>query len=291
MEFVIISGLSGAGKSKASEFLEDAGYYTVDNMPAPLMLPFAQLCLDNPGPQYEKVALVSDIRGGVDFTPFLDALKELRSLECTCRLLFLEASTPAVIKRYKETRRTHPLCADGEACSLESAIEREKQLLADVRAEADLILDSTNFATTGQLRNALLDLFGTTSKESMKVQLLSFGYKYGIPLEADLLMDVRFLPNPFYIPELRKKTGLDKEVQDFLNQYEETHQFLALYRKNMEFLLPLYAEEGKSVLVIGIGCTGGQHRSVAMCHAIAEIIRSLDYPVTEYHRDAAKERK
>ncbi len=291
MKFVIISGLSGAGKSKASEFLEDAGYYTVDNIPAQLMLPFAQLCLDNPGPQYEKVALVSDIRGGVDFTPFLEALQKLRSMSCSCLLLFLEASTPAVIKRYKETRRTHPLCAEGKAASLENAIELEKKLLADVRAQADLILDSTNFATTGQLRNALLELFGSSNRVSMKVQLLSFGYKYGIPLEADLLMDVRFLPNPFYIPKLRKMTGLDREVQDFLNQYDETRQFLALYRRNMEFLLPLYAEEGKSVLVIGIGCTGGQHRSVAMCHAIAEIIRSLGYPVSEYHRDATKERK
>lgn len=291
MEFVIISGLSGAGKSKASEFLEDAGYYTVDNMPAPLMLPFAQLCLDNPGPRYEKVALVSDIRGGVDFTPFLDALKELRQMKCTCRLLFLEASTAAVIKRYKETRRNHPLCTEGEAQSLESAVELEKSLLADVRAEADLILNSTNFSTTGQLRNALLDLFGTTTRESLRVQVMSFGFKYGIPLEADLLMDVRFLPNPFYITDLRKKTGLDREVQDYLYQYEETHQFLSLYRKNLEFLLPLYAEEGKSSLVIGIGCTGGQHRSVAMCHAIAQIVEELDYPVTEFHRDFTKERK
>lgn len=290
MEFVIISGLSGAGKSKASEFLEDAGYFTVDNMPAQLMLPFAELCMDNPNQRYEKVALVSDIRGGVDFTPFLDALAELRTKGCGVRLLFLEASTAAIIKRYKETRRTHPLCVESDL-SLEAAIEKEKQLLADVRKEADDIVDSTNFATTGQLRNRLLELFGATGQESMTVQVMSFGFKYGIPLEADLLIDVRFLPNPFYIPELRKKTGLDQEVQDFLNQYDETQKFLELYQKNMEFLLPLYAEEGKSQLVIGIGCTGGQHRSVAMCHAVADMIRKLGYPVNELHRDKDRERK
>lgn len=291
MEIVIISGLSGAGKSKASKFLEDAGYYTVDNMPAQLMVPFVQLCMGNPDERYRKVALVSDIRGGVDFTPFLDALKQLRSMDCRCQLLFLEASTSSVIKRYKETRRTHPLCVEDENLALEAAIEREKFFLSDVRAQADHILDSTGFTTTGQLRSALLDLFGTQDKGRMRVQVMSFGFKYGLPLETDLVMDVRFLPNPFYIPQLRRQTGLDDEVRDFLYQHQETHDFLALYRKNLEFLLPLYAEEGKSVLVIGVGCTGGQHRSVAMCHAIAEMVRELGYGVSEYHRDSAKARK
>lgn len=291
MEIVIISGLSGAGKSKASEFLEDAGYYTVDNMPAQLMLPFAELCMGNQEERFEKVVLVSDIRGGVDFTPFLDALEKLRTMDCRCRLLFLEADTSVIIKRYKETRRTHPLCTEDESLSLEAAIEREKALLEDVRRQADYILDSTGFTTTGILRSALLDLFGKDNHARMKVQVMSFGFKYGLPLEADLVVDVRFLPNPFYVPELRKKTGLDREVQDFLNQHEETAEFLSLYQKNLNFLLPLYAEEGKSVLVIGVGCTGGQHRSVAMCHAIAAMVRELGYPVTEYHRDAAKERK
>lgn len=289
MRFIIISGLSGAGKSQAAKFLEDAGFYTVDNMPAVLMPRFAEVCLSG-GSRYEKVALVSDIRGGVDFAPFFAAMDEMQAMGCDVKLLFLEASTEAVIKRYKETRRTHPLCASYDL-SLEQAIEKESVLLSDVRKRADYIINSTTFATTSKLRSTLLELFGTPKNSGLEVSVLSFGYKYGIPMEADLLMDVRFLPNPFYNAKLRKLTGLDRPVQDFLNQYQETAQFLELYKKNLEFLLPLYAEEGKSVLVIGVGCTGGQHRSVAMCHAIAEQVAELGYSVREHHRDMARDRK
>lgn len=289
MRFIIISGLSGAGKSQAAKFLEDAGFYTVDNMPAVLMPRFAEVCLSG-GSRYEKVALVSDIRGGVDFSPFFAAMDEMKSMGCDVKLLFLEASIEAVIKRYKETRRTHPLCA-GCDLSLEQAIQKEIALLSDVRKQADYIINSTTFAATSKLRSTLLELFGTPKNSGLEVSVLSFGYKYGIPMEADLLMDVRFLPNPFYNAELRKLTGLDRPVQDFLNQYEETGQFLKLYKQNLEFLLPLYAEEGKSMLIIGVGCTGGQHRSVAMCHAIAEQVAELGYAVREQHRDMARDRK
>ncbi len=289
MRFIIISGLSGAGKSQAAKFLEDAGYYTVDNIPAVLMPRFAEVCRSG-GSRYENVALVSDIRGGVDFSDFFSALDEMKSMGCEVKLLFLEASTEAVIKRYKETRRTHPLCTAYDF-SLAEAIEEERELLSQVRERADYIIDSTTFTSTSKLRNTLLEMFGAQKSGGLEVSVLSFGYKYGIPLEADLLMDVRFLPNPFYLPELRKLTGLDKPVTDFLYKYPETDQFLALYRKNLEFLLPLYAAEGKSVLIIGVGCTGGQHRSVAMCHAIAGQVAELGYTVREHHRDMTRDRK
>lgn len=291
MQFVIISGLSGAGKSQAGKFLEDAGFYTVDNMPAVLMPRFAELAIDGAGSRYEKVALVSDIRGGNNFDPLFKALDEMRAMGCDCKLLFLEASTQAVIKRYKETRRMHPLSEPGE--SLENTIRREKDLLAPVRARADYILDSTNFHTTAQLRAAILEMFGGQVGEERRfsVNVLSFGFKHGIPLEADLVMDVRFLPNPFYLPELRYKVGLDQEVQDYLEGYKETGQFKEKMEDFLRFLLPLYEEEGKTNIVICMGCTGGQHRSVAMAHAVAQMVEKMGYPVSEQHRDMNRERK
>ncbi|MGM9538429.1 MAG: RNase adapter RapZ [Candidatus Onthomonas sp.] len=291
MQFVIISGLSGAGKTRAGEFMEDAGFYTIDNMPAVLMPAFAEIAMSSKDPRYERVALVSDVRGGHNFDPLFQALDQMRDMGCDCKLLFLEASTQAVIARYKETRRMHPLSEPGE--SLESAIRREKQLLAPVRARADYILDSTSFNTTAKLRAALLDMFGgkENAKASFQVSVQSFGFKHGIPLEADLVLDVRFLPNPFYIPELRRKTGLDSEVQAFLDNYKETHAFLQKMEDLLQFLLPLYEEEGKTSLVICMGCTGGQHRSVAMAHAVAQIVEKLGYAVSEQHRDINRERK
>ena len=291
MQFVIISGLSGAGKSQAGKFLEDAGFYTVDNMPAVLMPRFAEIASDGAGGRYEKVALVSDIRGGKNFDPLFKALDEMRAMGCDCKLLFLEASTHAVIKRYKETRRVHPLAEPGE--SLETTIRREKDLLAPVRARADYILDSTNFHTTAQLRAALMEMFDSAVGEQHRftVNVLSFGFKHGIPLDADLVMDVRFLPNPFYLPELRYKVGLDQEVQDYLEKYKETGEFKQKMEDMLRFLLPLYEEEGKTNLVICMGCTGGQHRSVAMAHAVAQMVEKMGYPVTEQHRDMNRERK
>lgn len=291
MQFIVISGLSGAGKSRAGEFLEDAGFYTIDNMPAVLMPAFAEIAMSSKDARYERVALVSDVRGGHNFQPLFDALEQMKKMGCDCKLLFLEASTQAVIMRYKETRRMHPLSEPGE--SLESAIRREKQLLDPVRARADYILDSTNFHTTAKLRSALLEMFGGQNqvKTSFQVSVQSFGFKHGIPLEADLVLDVRFLPNPFYVAELRRKTGLDPEVKAFLDEYQETHTFLAKMEDLLQFLLPLYEEEGKSNLVICMGCTGGQHRSVAMAHGVAQIVEKLGYSVSEQHRDINRERK
>lgn len=290
MQMIIISGLSGAGKSTAGEFLEDEGFYTVDNMPAPLMPRFAELCLSGGNGAYDRVALVSDIRGGKNFDELFTALDTMREMGVDSKLLFLEASAPAIIQRFKETRRSHPL--EAGSISLSEAVEGERLLLAPVRERADYIIDSTSFATNGKLRSVLRQMFGISGDQPhLKVNVQSFGYKYGLPLEADLVFDVRFLPNPFYEAELRRRTGLEEPVRDFLFHYEETCTFLHKMDDLLHFLLPLYEEEGKSGLVIAVGCTGGQHRSVAMAHAIAEQIREIGYQVSEGHRDMTRERK
>ncbi|MCD8126915.1 MAG: RNase adapter RapZ [Clostridiales bacterium] len=288
MRFILITGLSGAGKSRAANFLEDVGYFTVDNMPAVMIPEFVQLCMEET-PQHEKVALVSDIRGGTNFAALFTALDWMKERGCDYTLLFLEASVPTIIRRYKETRRSHPL--SGEGLSLEEAMQKEWALLAPVRARADEIIDSTNFATTAMLRSTLLERLGENANTGMSVSVMSFGFKYGLPLEADLIFDVRFLPNPFYIPELRKLTGLDQPVLDYLNQYPETQTFLDKLEEMLSFLLPLYAKEGKTALTIAVGCTGGQHRSVALCHGATVMVRGMGFPVTEHHRDIARDRK
>ena len=291
MKVIVISGLSGAGKSRAGEFLEDAGYYTVDNMPHALMPTFVQLAQSHTSKRYERVAMVCDIRSGQSFESLFQALEQMKAMGCDCRLLFLESTTETIIARYKETRRAHPLAVAGE--SLESTIARERKLLAPVRARADYILDSSRCNTTAKLRSALLEMFAEEEdvRPTFSVVVQSFGFKHGLPLEADWVMDVRFLPNPFYIRPLRLKTGLDREVAEYLEQSPATGEFLEKMREMLALLLPLYEEEGKSTLIIGMGCTGGQHRSVYMAHAVAMLAEELGYSASEYHRDINKERK
>ena len=285
MEILIISGMSGGGKSKAASFLEDMGFYIVDNMPAGMILKFAEFCSAGSG-RYRRVALVYDVRTADTFDEFLEVLATLRQREYNCKLLFLEAEVDTIIKRYKETRRMHPL--QERAGSLEAAVNREITLMAPVRAQADAIIDSTQYSTA-RLRGELLRLFGgSRDAGKMQVSVVSFGFKHGLPLEADLVFDVRFMPNPFYIDVLRPKTGLDQGVRDYVFSFRETEQFLEKLRELLGFVLPLYQEEGKTVLVIAIGCTGGHHRSVAVTHALAEYIRNLGYQVTENHRDMTR---
>lgn len=285
MEILIISGLSGGGKSKAASFLEDAGFYIVDNMPAGMILKFAEFCAAGSG-RYNRVALVYDVRTADSFDEFLEVLNTLRHREYDCRLLFLEASVGTIIKRYKETRRIHPL--QDQAGSLEAAVDREIVMMAPVRAQADVVIDSTTYSTA-RLRGELLRLFdGSRKAGELLVSLVSFGFKHGLPMEADLVFDVRFMPNPFYIDALRPKTGLDPEVRDYVLSFRETEQFLEKLRELLQFVLPLYREEGKTVLVVAIGCTGGHHRSVAVTHALAEYVASLGYQVTENHRDMTR---
>ena len=285
MEILIISGLSGAGKSKAASFLEDMGFYIVDNMPAAMILKFAEFCAGGNG-RYDRVALVYDVRTASSFTELFDVLDKLKDMEAQCRMLFLEAAPEVIIKRYKETRRRHPLAADTD--SLEEAVKKERAMMAPVKERADFVID-TSRTSTAQLRGELLRLFGQEGeKGGMTVSVTSFGFKYGIPIEADLVFDVRFLPNPYYIAELRHQTGLDEGVYSFVFGYQQTKDFMAHLESLIGFLLPQYVEEGKAALVIGIGCTGGHHRSVAVTHALAGFIHGLGYQVLENHRDMTR---
>ena len=286
MELILISGLSGAGKSKVASFLEDIGFYVVDNLPAPLIPKFAELCMASPG-RYERVALVTDIRGGQTFEGLFEALSALHRMGCDYKILFVEAGVETIIKRYKETRRNHPLSKTGR--SLEEAVQLERSALEPVRQRAEYIVD-TSALPTAKLRGEMLRLFGSGDTASaMSVSVISFGFKYGIPIEADLVFDVRFLPNPYYIAELRHQTGLDQGVWDFIFGYQQTRDFMKHLEGLIGFLLPLYVEEGKTALVIGVGCTGGHHRSVAITRALAEFIRQKGYSAAENHRDMTRE--
>lgn len=287
MELIVISGLSGAGKSQAASILEDLGYFVVDNLPAQLIPKFAELCMSGQA-QFDRAALVSDIRGGQSFDGLFDALTQLTAMGCGHKLLYMEAEPATIIKRYKETRHLHPLLRSGG--SLDEAVHQERAILEPVRRRADFIVDTTTF-TNAKLRGELQRLFGTGEPgQAMGVNVTSFGFKYGIPIEADLVFDVRFLPNPYYVAELRNKTGLDEEVFEFVFRDRKTKEFMAKLEDLVAFLLPQYVEEGKSALVIAVGCTGGKHRSVAVTRALAEFIRQKGYDATENHRDMTRVR-
>ena len=285
MEFIIISGLSGAGKSRAASIMEDMGFFCVDNLPAPLIPKFAELGMGGNG-EYDRVALVTDVRGGTNFDGLFQALDGLKAMKCGYRIVFMEASDPVIIRRYKETRRNHPLAE--ECGSLEEAIALERNMLAPLKERADWVIDTSNLSTRA-LRGELLRLFSQGAAErSMEVRVMSFGFKHGIPAEADLVFDVRFLPNPYYVAELRPLTGLDAGVRDYALSSPQSQEFLKKLTDFVTYLLPRYLEEGKAALVIAVGCTGGHHRSVAVAHALAETIRGLNYPVTESHRDMGR---
>ena len=286
MEILLISGMSGSGKSKAASFLEDMGFYIVDNMPAAMILKFAEFCIGSQG-RYSRVALVYDVRTSENFTELFDVLDQLRKMDCTCRMLFLEASPETIVRRYKETRRLHPLSDEG-VIPLEEAVSREQELLRPVRERADYIID-TSALSTAKLRGELLHLFDAQGRKGgLSVSVTSFGFKHGLPMEADLVFDVRFMPNPYYIRELRDKTGLDQEVYDYVFSFQQTRDFMTKLEDLLAFTLPLYSEEGKTMLVIAVGCTGGRHRSVAVAHRLAAHIEALGYTVTESHRDMGR---
>lgn len=285
MELTIVSGLSGAGKSKAASFLEDMGYYVADNIPVDLIPKFAQLCMAGSA-RYAKMALVTDIRGGQTFDGLFDALDQLNAMGCDHQMLFMEASVETVIKRYKETRRKHPLAKEGR--TLAEAYQQERIALEPVRQRATYIVD-TSTISTAKLKGEMGRLFGDGATQTeLAVTVLSFGFKHGIPMEADLVFDVRFLPNPFYIAELKPQTGLDQPVYDFVFGYQQTRDFMKYLEDMVSFLLPHYVAEGKTALVIGIGCTGGHHRSVAVTKALVEFVRQKGYSVSENHRDMTR---
>ena len=286
MEILVISGLSGAGKSCAASCLEDIGYYTVDNMPAAIIPKFAEFSAESDG-RYDRVALVNDIRGGVDsFHELLEVIDRLREGGTVCRLLYLEAATQSIIKRYKETRRRHPLMESG--ATIEDAVKRETELLRPLRERADFVIDTTQLSAA-KLRGELYRLFAEKGQQSrMSINVVSFGYKYGVPLEADLVFDVRFMPNPYYVPELRYQTGMNDDVYNYVFSFPQTKEFLSKLEQMLAFLLPLYQDEGKAVLVVAVGCTGGRHRSVSIARAVTEYLNKLGYAAYENHRDITR---
>ena len=285
MDFLIITGLSGAGKSRAADVLEDLDYYCVDNMPIALMPRFAELCIATGG-RYEKVALVTDVRAKNSFSELISTLDQLKEMNCDVRILYMDADVRTLVRRYKESRRPHPLAVRGG--SIEDAISKEIELLAPIKEHADFIVDSSKL-TLGALQNKLFSLFaGEGKKREIDVTVLSFGYKHGMPLDADLVFDVRFLPNPFYVEELRPQTGLDRPVAEFVFSYQQTRTFMEKIEDMLDFLLPMYIEEGKLNLTVAIGCTGGHHRSVAIASAINDYLKAKGISSVNVNRDIEK---
>ena len=285
MEFLIITGLSGAGKTRAADVLEDLNYYCVDNMPVALIPRFAELCAATRG-RYDKVALVTDVREKDGFGELPDIMDRLGAMECPCRILYMDADVRTLVRRYKETRRPHPLSAGG--LSIEEAIRREIELLAPIKAMADYVVNTSSL-TLGMLQNRLYDLVAAGEKKrSLDVTVMSFGYKYGLPMEADLVFDARFLPNPYYVDELRPMCGLDLPVAEFVFSYQQTRTFLEKLEDMLEYLIPLYTEEGKLSLTVAIGCTGGHHRSVAIASALNDHLRAKGISSQNVNRDIDK---
>lgn len=285
MDFLIITGLSGAGKSRAADVLEDLDYYCVDNMPIALMPRFAELCIATKG-RYEKVALVTDVRekGGFDELPQI--IESLKEMDCACRILYMDADTETLVRRYKETRRRHPLQTKG--MSLEQAIEKEKELTAPIKARADYLVSSDRL-TLGMLQNRLFTLFaGGGKKREIDVTVMSFGFKYGIPMDADLVFDARFLPNPFYVDDLRPLSGLDRSVFEFVFSYPQARKITEKLEEMIDYLLPYYMEEGKLSLTLAIGCTGGRHRSVAIASALHDYLSAKGISSVNINRDIDK---
>lgn len=285
MEFVIVSGLSGAGKSRAVDALEDIGFYCVDNMPPKLLPKFAELCLQSQG-SLSRVAIVIDARGGQLFNSLFEGLAELKRQGSDYKILFLECDNQVLARRYKETRRKHPL-TDENGGSVMRAIEAERELLKELRSRTDYLID-TSHLSSAQLREQVIALFLEDTTKGMTVQCMSFGFKYGYPSEADLVLDVRCLPNPFYVDELKHKTGLDKEVRDYVLERDVTKGFQKRLYDLIDYLIPLYNNEGKSQLVIAIGCTGGKHRSVTLTEELAKHLTENGARVRVNHRDIQK---
>lgn len=284
--FVIITGMSGAGKSQATRFLEDIGYFCIDNLPAALISKFAELCVYNEN--ITDVAVVMDIRGGEFFQDLVDELAHLDIMGVNYEILFLEATTDVLVRRFKETRRPHPLAGRCGERMIE-AIELERSLLEELRGMANKIIDTSDISSQ-QLRGEILNNFHpSTRNESITITSMSFGFKYGIPLDADLVFDVRFLPNPYYVPTLKTLSGLSHEIQDYVMKWPVTEKFVDKFFDLIQFVIPHYIKEGRTHLTIAIGCTGGKHRSVTIAEKLAQFLSEQDYKVIIDHRDMGKE--
>jgi Predicted P-loop-containing kinase len=281
MRFVIVTGLSGAGKTQAIRCLEDLGYYCVDNLPPTLLPKFAELCFQTEG-KIDRIAMVIDIRGGRFFDDLFESLNELKSQSYKYEILFLDASDDVLIKRFKESRRSHPLASNGR---VQDGIKEERERLKEVKSRADSIIDTSNL-TPRQLKEEIVHIFvDNKDYEGIIVSVVSFGYKYGIPLDSDLVFDVRFLPNPYYVETLKKKSGRDEAVSEYVMRWPETKEFLKRVTDMVEYLIPYYIKEGKTQLVISIGCTGGRHRSVTLAEKLYEALKQNGHRVVVNHRD------
>ena len=282
MRFIVVTGMSGGGRSTALKMLEDMGFYCVDNLPVSLIDKFVEL-LSSQGGEINKVALGLDVRAGQSFEDAADVLQQIKDAGEHLEILFMDADEWSLIKRYKESRRVHPLALEGR---IEDGVKKEKQILTRIRGMADYVIDTSNLLTR-ELKQELDRIFvENEAYNSLMVTVMSFGFKHGIPADADLVFDVRFLPNPFYIDELKQKTGNDKEVQDYVMSFQEAGAFLDKLEDMMTFLIPNYIKEGKNRLVVAIGCTGGKHRSVTLANALYHAMQYKgSYGITLHHRD------
>lgn len=285
MEFVILTGLSGAGKTRAMHAMEDIGFYCVDNLPPTLIPIFYDLCDKSEGLQ-RRIAVVTDTRGGELFKSFFSALETLKAQDKNYKILFLDAADAVLVNRFQETRRKHPL-SEAMHGSLEQSVRLEREMLRPVKEISDYVIDTSNIPAAG-LKSRISDLFLQNDNDAISVHCISFGFKHGLPLEADLVFDVRCLPNPFYIEELRNLTGLDAPVRDYVMDKPETEGFKKRFVDMIDYMLPLYIQEGKSQLVIAVGCTGGHHRSVALAQYMHDHLAEMGVRASVTHRDITK---
>lgn len=285
MKFVVVTGMSGAGKSSVLKVLEDSGYFCVDNLPVQLIRKMAELTFHKEA-NISKVALVIDIRSGEALDELDDVLLQLKQDGLDYEILYLDAETDVLVKRYKETRRSHPL-AGGER--VDKGIEAERQKLEFLKDKADVIIDTSRLLVR-ELKEQIIKIYVNDENfNNFMITVLSFGFKYGIPADSDLVFDVRFLPNPYYVPELKQHTGNEQAVRDYVMASEESKVFLNKLEDMISFLIPNYIKEGKNQLVIGIGCTGGKHRSVTMANALTEYLKGFDYGIRVEHRDVNRD--
>ena len=285
MQFVVVTGISGSGKSTAVNVLEDIGYYCIDNMPPELMVKFADICAQSEG-KIDKVAFVADVRGGELFLKLKDAIGDMRKMGIYVKVMFLDCSDDVIMRRYKETRRKHPLDEMAHG-NIRNAIETERHFLETVRDKVDYYID-TSSTTTAEFKERMYSIFLGEGQSAMQIDVRSFGFKYGVMNDADLTFDVRCLPNPFYIAELKHKTGLNPEVSGYVMKFKEAQELLAKLNDLIDFLLPLYEKEGKAQLVIAFGCTGGKHRSVTFAEAVAKHLTDNGRTIRLAHRDIEK---
>lgn len=285
MNFLIVTGLSGAGKSMAVNALEDIGFFCIDNIPVALLARIVDFALQGEN-QLSRVAVVMDVRGVRNSDQLEQALADLDEKKIEYEILFLDANSSTIQRRYKETRRQHPISVTDHV-SIEEAIERERRLLQPLRSRAKYVID-TSLLSAAQNKERVCGLFLDKGKSPMALTVVSFGFKYGLPQEADLVLDVRCLPNPFYVPELKNLTGMDQAVVDYVMAAPESQELLRRYESMLEYALPLYVKEGKSQLMIAVGCTGGKHRSITFARKIGEFCQKLGYEPSVQHRDAKR---